>query len=262
MIKYIRASIRLCLFFFTTLLTVLLVAAGNTLLTLFKPRWSVIWKNYVIKSWAWVTGFILGLRIERKGKPPNPPFFLVSNHLSYIDVVLLWRYLDATFVAKSEIKSWPFFGWGTRTLGVLFINRELKRDVPRMNKCISDAISEEQGVIIFPEGTSSRGENVLPFNAPLLEYPSEQQMPVNYASLSYKTTDTNNRPHLNVCWWGDMPFFSHFWNLLKLKKIEAAITFGDRSIVEADRKQLAQKLQTAVKTNFSPVIAGDTANKE
>ncbi len=254
MLKSIRASIRLLLFFLTTLLTVLLVAAGNFLLAIFNRRWTVIWKNYIIKSWAWVTGFILGLRLERRGEPPSPPFFLVANHLSYLDVVLLWRYLDATFVAKSEIKSWPFFGWGTRTLGVLFIDRELKRDVHRMNRRISESISNEQGVIIFPEGTSTGGEQVLSFNAPLLQYPADEQMPVSFASLSYETTNPDYPAHLNICWWGDMAFFSHFWNLLKLKRIKAAITFGDHSIVEADRKRLARKLHDAVKSEFSPVV--------
>lgn len=256
--KRVRAFIRLLLFALTTVSTVVLVAAGNLLLGVIRREWRITWKNYVIKSWAWITGFILGLELNVSGQPPKPPFFLVANHLSYIDVVLLWRYLDATFVAKSEIKSWPFFGWSTRILGVLFIDRALKRDVRRMNRRISETISDRQGVIIFPEGTSSEGAKVLPFNAPLLQYPADTQMPVCYATLSYETTEPDSPAHMNVCWWGDMPFFPHFWNVLKLKKIKAAVTFGEYSIVEEDRKLLARKLKQAVEQNFSPVVNKDS----
>lgn len=259
MVAYLRASVRLLLFFLYTLLTVILVSLGNIFLGLFNKKWTVSWKNVIIKSWAWVTGYIVGLRLEKKGTPPEPPFFLVSNHLSYIDVVLLWRYVDATFVAKSEIKSWPFFGWGTRTLGVLFIDRELKRDVHRMNKRISEVISDRQGIVIFPEGTSTRGAEVLPFNAPLLQYPVDGQLPVSYATLSYRTSNPENLAHLDICWWGDMEFFPHLWHLLQLKSFEATITFGEHSIIEDDRKELAKKLHQAVQSNFVPVFAKSTS---
>ncbi|NGP87979.1 lysophospholipid acyltransferase family protein [Fodinibius halophilus] len=254
MIQSIRALLRLVLFFIVSLATVLLVAIGNVLITLVSDKWAVRWKNIVIKSWAWITGIVVGLKLTVKGTPPKPPFFLVSNHLSYIDVIPLWRYLDATFVAKSEIQSWPFFGWATKTLGVLFINRELKRDVKRMNDKISDVISANQGVIIFPEGTSTKGAKVESFNAPLLQYPAVTRMPVDYATITYESTNPDKPAHLNICWWGDMEFFPHFWELLKLKSFKATITFGEQSVSSSNRKILADELKKEVNRNFSPVI--------
>ena len=254
MIPVFRAFLRLVCFFLVSLITVIVVAAGNLLLGIFNREWAVSWKNRVIKSWAWMTGFIIGLRLTKKGEPPEPPFFLVSNHLSYIDVVLLWRYLDATFVAKSEVKSWPFFGWGTRTLGVLFIDRDLKRDVRRMNERISQNISDRQGVILFPEGTSTKGEEVASFNASLLQYPAEREMPVHYASLSYRTSSGQQPAERSVCWWGDMEFIPHFWNLLKLKRFSGSITFGESPVVANDRKELGEKLRAAVLEGFVPVV--------
>lgn len=253
MLANIRAFIRLVLFFLYTLLTIILVGLGNIIVGVFNRGWAVSWKNLVIKSWAWYSGFIVGLKMERNGTPPDPPFFLVANHLSYIDVVLLWRYLDATFVAKSEIASWPFFGWGTRTLGVLFIDRELKRDVHRMNKKISEEITDRQGVVLFPEGTSTKGAEVLPFNAPLLQYAVDEQLPVDYATLSYQAREPGQIAHLDICWWGGMEFFPHLWKLLKLKSFTGTITFGKQSIIADDRKELARKLQRAVQKNFEPV---------
>lgn len=247
-----RASIRLLLFFLVSFLTILFVGLGNVFFKLFRLAGTVRWKNLVIGGWAAITAKIIGLDIRVDGTPPDPPFFLVSNHLSYIDVVPLWYFLDATFIAKSEIKSWPFFGWGTRTLGVLFINRELKRDVERMNNCIADTISEQQGVILFPEGTSSKGEEVLPFNGSLLNYPAENRMPVSVASITYHSCNPERPAHQNICWWGDMPFLPHFWELLKIKTYKVKISFGD-NIVSGNRKELAEKLQTAVIQKFTPV---------
>lgn len=192
---------------------------------------------------------------------------MVSNHLSYIDVIPLWCYTNATFIAKSEVKTWPFFGFGTRMLGVLFIDRELKRDVHRMNRRISSSITKEQGVILFPEGTSTKGAKVLPFNASLLQYPAENEFPVSYATVSYKTVGSEWPAHLKVCWWGDMPFTGHFWDLLKMPGFAATITFGDHKFIESDRKRLAEKLHRAVSDNFVPIVEEETekasaSNKE
>lgn len=254
MINTARASIRIVVFFIVSLLTVVLVAIGNLLLGIFGYRWVIRWKNLIIGSWARITAWIIGLKIKTKGSPPDPPFFLVSNHLSYIDVVPLWQHLDATFIAKSEIKSWPFFGWGTRTLGVLFIDRELRSDVHRMNQRISHTISSEQGIILFPEGTSTRGEQVLPFNTSLLQYPAENQMPVSYATITYRSNNSDKPADQYICWWGDMPFFSHFWEMLKIPGFEAEIRFSSEAIMESDRKILAQKLYRTVSDSFIPVL--------
>lgn len=254
MIDNLRASIRLVLFFLVSLLTVLSAAAGNFVVGWLKPSLAVRWKNISIGMWARITAGLIGLSITKKGTPPEPPFFLVSNHLSYIDVIPLWYYLEATFVAKSDVKSWPFFGWGTQILGVLFIDRESMRDTHRTNKQIRKTISGQQGVILFPEGTSTKGDRVLPFNAPLLQYPAQSQMPVHAAALTYRSEHERWPAHRSICWWGDMTFFGHFWDLLKMPGFEVEITFSEQTVVENDRKKLADRLHKVVAGNFDPVI--------
>lgn len=251
MINFIRASVKLVLFFISSLMVVVFVAAGN-LLGIFSKQWGIRWKNLIVKKWAAITALILGIKINAKGNPPQPPFFLVSNHLSYIDVVPLWLYLDTTFIAKSKVRSWPFFGLATRVLGVFFINRELKRDVHRMNQRISESISDEQGIVLFPEGTSTKGEKVLPFNTSLLQFPAKSKIPVHYASISYTSYNSNRPARQYICWWGDMSFFSHFWELLKMPSFEANIQFGKSEITNDNRKELAQQLHEAVSEQFIP----------
>lgn len=253
MISHIRAVIRLFLFAVATVLTVLFVAVGNILLSPFSNL-GIRWKNKIIQLWAKCTEFLSGMNLTLEGTPPKPPFFLVCNHLSYFDVVPLWKYLDATFIAKSEVSEWPFFGTATKTLGVLFIDRKSKGDVRRVNKLISESISESQGVILFPEGTSTKGEKVLPFNSSLLFYPAVSKMPVHYASITYKTPEDELPAYLSICWWGDMPFLSHLYGLFKVRSFEAKITFGELPESAGNRKKLAGKLHERIRQQFEPVV--------
>lgn len=226
---------------------------GNVVFRFIKPSMVTKWKNRIITIWASSTANILGLNISSEGSPPKPPFFLVSNHLSYIDVVPLWYLLDGTFIAKSEVATWPFFGWGTRTLGVLFINRKLQGDVHRMNNRVAETISDSQGIILFPEGTSSKGEKVLSFNSSLLNYPAEKEMPVSSMAISYRSADAERPAWSHVCWWGDMAFLPHFWELLKIKQVDVRIRFGDE-IIDDDRKKLSKQLYKEVSQLFVPIV--------
>ncbi len=246
----IRAVIRLILFFCVASLTIIFVGMGRLLL--FNRSAFYQWKNVIAKLFAAGSIKITGMKLDIEGTCPDPPFFLVTNHLSYIDILPLWYCCKGTFIAKSEISKWPFFGIGAKVLGVLFINREDNRDIRRVNELISRQIGEEQGIILFPEGTSSGGDKVLPFNPALLLYPAFEEIPVNYATILY-STDTIDKPASEyICWWGDMAFFSHFFELLKLKKFQAKIIFGNESVVHNNRKVLASVLHQKVKENFKP----------
>lgn len=252
MFTHIRTVFRLLLFAVVTVFTVLLVGLGNLFLSPFGDV-SVGWKNKVIRQWARATKYLSGMKLDINGIPPDPPFFLVCNHLSYMDVVPLWECLDATFIAKSEVSEWPFFGKATRILGVLFINRELKSDVRRVNKLISASISGRQGLILFPEGTSTKGEEVLTFHSSLLFYPAINKMPVHYASITYQTDDDDIPASERICWWGDMAFLSHLYNLFRMSGFKANLTFGKIPVFNSNRKKLAENLHKKVEEIFEPV---------
>jgi 1-acyl-sn-glycerol-3-phosphate acyltransferase len=124
-----------------------------------------------------------------------------------------------------------------------------------VNKLISNNINQNQGIILFPEGTTSPGFEVLPFRSSLLEYPVSVEMPVSYASISYRTEEDEIPAYRSICWWDEAPFFTHFFNLLKLKKCTATIHFGSAPILDNDRKSLADRLKKALDSDFEPVIS-------
>ena len=194
------------------------------------------------------------MRVEVSGEPPRAPFCLVSNHLSYVDIVLLGSRLGCVFVAKGEVSDWPVIGFLARAAGTIFVNRRSKRDALRVLEIIERRIGLGDGVVIFAEGTSSRGDTVLPLKPALLEWAARTGLPVGYASLSYRTPAGVPSADLAVCWWGDMTFGPHLLDLCRLPEFHATLTFGREPIRDRDRKQLAARLHRAVREQFIPVV--------
>ncbi len=208
----------------------------------------------MVGLWARNAARIMHVNIQVKGKPPLSPFFLVSNHLSYLDIILYQTQMPCVFVAKSEVAHWPVIGWLARAIGTLFINRKSKRDVLRVNQEIEQALSSSDGVILFPEGTSSKGETVLPFKTAILATVTNMGYPAYYASVTYKTPANEPSAAQVICWWGDMTFADHVFNMLKLPHFEATITFGANAVAATDRKEMAHLLNARVVDSFVPVV--------
>jgi 1-acyl-sn-glycerol-3-phosphate acyltransferase len=208
------------------------------------------WRCLIFRSWARATARLLGIRIEVRGTPPRPPFFLVSNHLSYVDIIVFASAIECVFIAKQDVSRWPVLGLMCRSMGTIFIDREKRKDVTRVNGLIEKTLASGRGVVLFAEGTSTEGATVRQFKPALLEQAAALRLPVSCAALSYSTPTGEPPAHLSVCWWGDMTFPDHLFALLGLPWFRATLVFGPRSIREADRKRLAIRLREAVEEQF------------
>ena len=169
---------------------------------------------------------------------------LVSNHLSYLDIVVICSITPTVFVSKAEVQHWPVFGWLATLGGTIFIQRERRLDVGEVNNEIEKALADGALVVIFPEGTSSNGETILPFRAPLLEPALRGKYEISLACLRYELDDGD--PKTEVCYWGDHSFFSHLLNLLGKKSVRVKLCFGRFNRTTDNRKELAQQLHAAV----------------
>jgi 1-acyl-sn-glycerol-3-phosphate acyltransferase len=212
------------------------------------------WRKVIVCGWASLAAKIIGMRIIVEGSPPRPPFFLVSNHLSYIDIIVVSAYLNCVFVAKREIDSWPGFGFLSRSIGTIFIDRSSFQDIPRVIGLINQTLDQGLGVVLFPEGTSGMGDKVLQFSPALLEPAARGSYPVSYASISYRAPANQLPAYQTVCWWGEIGFLQHAGRLLKEKTFDAILTFGSEAIQADDRKALAKSLWNAVNEQFIPVV--------
>lgn len=251
--NHLRASMRLISLCAMTCVMYALLMGGLTLI--FPSRWARIrWRSLILRKWAKATAALLKIRITAYGAPPLAPFFLVSNHLSYVDIIVLASQLCCSFIAKKDVARWPVIGLLCKSVGTIFIDRENRKDITRVNGQVEQALAEERGIVLFAEGTSSQGATVLPFKPGLLEPAARAGLAVSYAALSYHMPDDETPPHLSVCWWGDMTFIKHLFGLLHLREIYATLIFGLDTIRDGDRKALASKLHAAVKQEFIPVV--------
>jgi 1-acyl-sn-glycerol-3-phosphate acyltransferase len=133
---------------------------------------------------------VLGVRISVQGLIPGSGL-LVSNHLSYLDVLVLAALAPSVFVAKREVKSWPVFGWFASLAGTIFVDRQRKCHTSQTNTRMTRLLEDRQLVILFPEGTSTDGRTVLPFRSSLLEPAATLGCNTTVACLNYYLEDGN-----------------------------------------------------------------------
>lgn len=139
-------------------------------------------------------------------------------------------------------------------MGMVFIDRNNRRDIVRAGAEIISKLNHGEGMVIFPEGTSSKGEHVLPFKSSFLQFAAERDVPVSYLSISYQTNSDSMPPSKIVCWWDDTPFFAHLWRLFQLKEYYATLHFGEEPIRDHDRKKLASELHAKISKRFIPMV--------
>ena len=247
--KYFRAIFRYVLFAVSTL-----GIYGVWFITSpFIPN-KVYWRQITLRTWAQAFARVSNMKIQVSGAIPLPPFFLVCNHLSYTDVAALRCVVNGVFVAKGEMESWFLAGRICRDMGTIFINRQNRRDIPRAGAEIVKRLEQGEGVIVFPEGTSTKGETVLPFNSSFLEFAAKSNLPVSYAAIGYKIPNDIPKASDTICWWQDISFGAHLFRLFQVREFTAIVNFGDEPVMKTNRKELAQILQQKVAEKFVPVL--------
>ncbi len=169
----------------------------------------------------------INVRIKKIGSfSPEKNYFIVCNHLSYIDVLIISSVFPSSFVTSVEVEKDIFLGTMAGLGGSIFVERRNKKRLLKDLGFVSDVVASGLNVVVFPEGTSSNGESVLPFKKTLFRAAVNCGVDVLplclcYTSINGRKIDRKNRDL--IFWYGDMKFFPHFMGLLKLKKIEATL---------------------------------------
>ena len=208
--------------------------------------------NALVRAWSTGAARIMGISCTVLGEAPVAPVLLVSNHLSYVDVVVISRVWDGAFVAKSEVASWPGVSLLARIAGTIFIDRNRKRDLLRVIHEMTTRLAQGRSVLFFPEATSSPGAEILPFHSSLFEAAHRSGADVVAATLRYEVSGAESEAAAGVCWWGGMTFPDHAYALLSLPKIRASLRFGSKRLRAGDRKQWARVARAEVVSLFEP----------
>lgn len=165
---------------------------------------------------------------------------LVCNHLSYLDVLILAAVTPSRFVAKSEIRKWPVFGWFARLAGTIFVERDKRSHTAQSAAEIASALGDDSLVVLFPESTSSGGETILPFKSSLLEPAVRNPHAVSVGLITYDLDDGDVSEE--VCYWKDMTLLPHLVNLLSKRTVHALLHFVETRQQAVDRRVLARQL--------------------
>ena len=166
----------------------------------------------------------INVQLSAIGPPPSHGL-VVSNHLSYLDILVLSGAVPCIFVSKAEVEGWPIFGRYARWAGSVFVRRHDRADAARANVSVAASLQSGVPVVLFPEGTTTDGESVLRFHSTMLQPAIDAEAQVTPCSISYELDD--GVVEREVCWWGDMPLLPHALNLLGKKTIRATIAFGE-----------------------------------
>jgi lyso-ornithine lipid O-acyltransferase len=195
----------------------------------------------------------LGIRVVAQGKPARGTV-IVANHLSYLDIVVLSSLTPVIFVAKREVRGWPLFGWFAAKAGTRFIDREKRGDVTRVGGELAPIMEAGLSIVLFLEGTTSDGREVLPFRPSLLAPAVAAGWKLAPAGITY-AVPAGHSAETEVCWWGDMTLPPHLGNVATLPWVEARVGWGEMVPAAGDRKLLAVELRNEVarlKTLWGP----------
>lgn len=184
----------------------------------------------------------LSMRVRAKGPLPSSGL-IVSNHLSYLDILFYSSLLPCIFVSKSEVLSWPLFGILARCGGTIFVERRRGAGLETVSRQISAALQAGIPVVLFPEGTSTDGSQVLKFFPGLFQAAAEAGAEVTPSAIAYHIADGCEA---DLCYYGDITFAPHLLTALARKDVHAKILFSAASTHYSDRKLAAAESQEQV----------------
>jgi 1-acyl-sn-glycerol-3-phosphate acyltransferase len=229
---------------------------GEYLVNALTGRTDLGHRAYALHRWSARVLPWLGVRIVIDGRLPENGL-LVSNHLSYLDILVFSAVGPCVFVAKREVRSLPGIGWIATLCGTIYIDRSRRSDTHSIKPQMAAALAAGSRLVLFPEGTSSDGRQVLPFRSSLLQPAVENRTPVTAASITYEMDEGD--PAVDVCYYGDMTMGPHALKLFGKSGVTAMLCFGGSAQVFSDRKQAAQELYervSALKSQPAAAIRG------
>ena len=213
-------------------------------------RWKIL--SRLNRNYTLLLRLILNIKVTiagDEGQLERGGYVIIANHVSYVDGIVLGSIFPIVFVSKREVKKWPIVGQWNVLCGTIFINRQRKKEVGALVREMTRKLRQEANILLFPEGTSTNGEKMLPFQTAPLAAPLRSRSIIVPVTLAYTTIDEQPVTAVNrdfVYWYGDMDFVTHFWNLLGRRGVEVLVTlqpkiecfrYADNS---AGRKKLAE----------------------
>lgn len=201
-------------------------------------------RNDLTRRWSQQLVRLLGIHIDyRRSDSADSALeskhgLVISNHISLIDIFVINAVLPCGFISKAEVASWPLIGWMSRQAGTVYIERGSRRAAQRTREHMVSALTAGQRLAMFPEGTTSAGEHVLPFHGALLQSAVDAETPVHAMTIQYLTGD--GRPSLAPAYIDDMNVLDCLLATLRTRDLSVRLTHAATfAAPHQDRRHLA-----------------------
>lgn len=245
------------LFLFSHVLFFIFIFALINCLFFFSPKNKTRYISLAIHIFSVMAAFVMGIKISVSGfeKIKNRKgLFLVTGHLSYLDGIVASRVFPLIFVARGDLKSWPFFGIFTLLSQTIFVNRNNAYNLQEEIKRISFVLGYGVNVMFFPQGTTTNSPCDMSFKSSFFEAPIESSSAVVPFVIRYKKINgmpVEERNKDSIFWYGDMDFIPHLVCVLGLKRIEVELEILEPiEASQKDRKSLSAFSQEAIKNKL------------
>jgi lyso-ornithine lipid O-acyltransferase len=184
----------------------------------------------------------LDLQLEARGLRPSEGL-ICSNHLSYLDILIYAAVTPCIFVSRSDVRHWPVFGFMAWSGGTIFLDRTSRASAGEVAPQIRAALEAGVPVLLFPEGTSTDGDEVRRFHPTLLAPAVESGSRMSAAAIGYHWQGGDER---DLCWFGEAAFLPHLLRTLARASIVAEVEFFPDRNTYSDRKTAALELHEQV----------------
>lgn len=201
----------------------------------------------VVREWSRQMLRIMGVERVVHGEPPaSGPLLVVSNHMSWLDILVLNAGRPARFVSKSDARRWPLLGSLITGAGTLYIERGNRRDAMRMVHHMAERLRERDILAIFPEGTTGDGRALLPFHANLFQAAISANAPILPVALRF-TDSRTGAPHDAPVFVGDTTLLASIWATLRADGVQVVVRYGEPQMPQGrDRRAWARDMQDEV----------------
>jgi 1-acyl-sn-glycerol-3-phosphate acyltransferase len=232
--------------FLTVLRIIAHVFKGCLILLLVFPWLKAEQRYRSIRHWCKQLIVIFDMRLSVIGaeRLEDAHYLMAANHISWIDIHVINAFKPHYFVAKSEVASWPIFGWMAKQLGTLFIERGKSNSIRNMVQEVAGQLNQK-AICIFPEGTSTDGKQVAPFKSNLFEAAIIANAPIYSLAIQYFDVRTGHKTTA-AAFIGDMGLLDSIWNLICSPPICAQISISAKLPALKERKALAELSQSLI----------------
>lgn len=233
---------------------VLHLLVGVILASIFRltrgPQWYLRMNGQsFIRWWMRHASHIIGLHINHYGQPIRQHVLLVCNHISFLDILAISSAVPVRFLAKHDIRNWPVIGYLAALSGSLFIERGKHHRLRQSIHTLRQALAQPVPVLIFPEGTTSSGNQVLPFHTGLFQAALDAKVPVQTLTLHYRHRDQADRLAAYI---DNDNLLVNLLRLMGRKKTEVHLSFTPPVDTHAHhRRSLADFCQLRISQNLS-----------